>query len=66
MILASTVACLLFGFVTWWVVDAAGGTKVESTYSNTPNATVPGPPGVVPEPNPYSKQKPGGGEHGDR
>ena len=44
MILLATIATLLFGLVTWWVVDAAGGTKVEPGYSNTPNATVPGPP----------------------
>jgi hypothetical protein len=44
MILLATIAMLVFGVVTWWVVDVAGGTKVESSYSNTPNATVPGPP----------------------
>lgn len=44
MILLSMVATVLFGVVTWWAVDAAGGTKVEPGYSNTPNATVPGPP----------------------
>jgi hypothetical protein len=44
LILVSTIAILLFGFVTWWVTDEAGGTKVDPGYSNTPNATVPGPP----------------------
>ena len=44
MITISTIAMLLFGATTWWVVDAAGGTKVEPGYSNTPNATVPGAP----------------------
>jgi hypothetical protein len=43
-ILVAMVATLLFGFVTWWAVDAAGGTKVEPGSSNTPNATVSGPP----------------------
>ena len=46
LILSAMVATVLFGALTWWVVDLAGGTKVESTYSNTPNATVPGPPGL--------------------
>jgi hypothetical protein len=44
MISAAMVATLVFGGVTWWVVDRAGGTKVEPGYSNTPNATVPGAP----------------------
>jgi len=44
LILASMVATVLFGAITWWVTDAAGGTKVDPAYSNTPNATVPGPP----------------------
>jgi hypothetical protein len=44
LILVSTIATLLFGVVTWWVTDAAGGTKVDPGYSNTPNATVPGAP----------------------
>ncbi len=43
-IVAATVACLLFGGVTYWVVDKAGGTKLEPQNSNTPNATVSGPP----------------------
>lgn len=43
-ILIAMVATLLFGFITWWVVTIAGGTKVDPAYSNTPNATVPGPP----------------------
>lgn len=46
MIAVAMVATLLFGALTWWVVDRAGGTKVDPGYSNTPNATVPGPPGV--------------------
>jgi hypothetical protein len=44
MILVAAVATLLFAGITWWVVDAAGGTAVDPAYSNTPNATVPGPP----------------------
>lgn len=44
MIGYAMIATLLFGGVTWWVVDRAGGTKVEPGYSNTPNATIPGPP----------------------
>lgn len=44
LILVSTVAMLLFGVVTWWATDTAGGTKVDPAYSNTPNATIPGPP----------------------
>ncbi|HUR52356.1 MAG TPA: hypothetical protein VMZ11_09545 [Mycobacteriales bacterium] len=43
-LIAATVATLLFGGLTYWVVDISGGTKVEPGYSNTPNATVPGPP----------------------
>jgi hypothetical protein len=46
LILAAMVATLLFGGLTFWVVDRAGGTKVSPSYSNTPNATVPGPPGL--------------------
>ena len=44
MILTGAIFCLLFGVVTWWVVDISGGTSVDPAYSNTPNATVPGPP----------------------
>jgi hypothetical protein len=47
MISVAMVFTLIFGAVTYWVVDRAGGTKVEPGYSNTPNATVPGPPQVV-------------------
>ena len=43
-ILAAMVATLVFGGITWWVVDAAGGTEIDPGYSNTPNATVSGPP----------------------
>ena len=43
-ILVAMIATLLFGGITLWVVERAGGTKVEPSYSNTPNATVPGPP----------------------
>lgn len=49
MIVLGAVFCLLFGAVTLWVVDRAGGTKMDPGYSNTPNATVPGPPGIAPE-----------------
>lgn len=55
MIVLGAVFCLLFGAVTFWVVDTAGGTKMDPGYSNTPNATVPGVPGVVPEDNPYKE-----------
>ena len=34
----------LFGGVTYAVVRAAGGADVSPSYSNTPNAVVPGPP----------------------
>jgi hypothetical protein len=44
MILLAMVATLVFAGITWWVVDTAGGTAVDPAYSNTPNATVPGPP----------------------
>ena len=44
MIVLSTIAMLLYGGITLWVTDVAGGTKVDPAYSNTPNATVPGPP----------------------
>jgi hypothetical protein len=43
-ILVATFATLLFGGLTWWVTDRAGGTSLDPGYSNTPNATVPGPP----------------------
>jgi hypothetical protein len=46
MIFAAMVATLVFAFVTWWVIDRAGGTALDPAYSNTPNATVPGPPGI--------------------
>jgi hypothetical protein len=38
------VGTAVFCVTTFVVVDQAGGTKVESDYSNTPNAVVPGPP----------------------
>ena len=44
MIAVAMIATLLFGGITYWVVDRAGGTKVDPSYSNTPNATVPGAP----------------------
>ncbi|MBC7679220.1 MAG: hypothetical protein H7233_09545 [Pseudorhodobacter sp.] len=34
----------LFAIATYFVVLAAGGTQVRPDNSNTPNATVPGPP----------------------
>ena len=34
----------LFCVSTYLAVDAAGGTKVEPDYSNTPNAVTPGAP----------------------
>jgi hypothetical protein len=40
------VATLAFGAVTYFSVEAAGGTGVRSDYSNTPNAVTQGPPGV--------------------
>ncbi|MGB8652403.1 MAG: hypothetical protein WCD35_17285 [Mycobacteriales bacterium] len=45
-ILIGFVATLAFGAMTYFTVDQAGGTKMSPDYSNTPNATVPGPPGV--------------------
>lgn len=44
LILLTTFALLLFAVVTFAVVKAAGGTDLSADYSNTPNATVPGPP----------------------
>lgn len=43
-IIVAAVACIAFGAITFWVVDAAGGTKIDPGYSNTPNATISGPP----------------------
>jgi hypothetical protein len=44
MIVLSVIGLLIYTFGTYIVVDLAGGTKVSPDYSNTPNATVPGPP----------------------
>ena len=44
LIVVSAIGMLLFGFITWWTVVTAGGTKIEPGYSNTPNATISGPP----------------------
>jgi hypothetical protein len=60
VILVGAIFCLLFGVVTWWVTDAAGGTTMDPHYSNTPNATVPGPPGTGPEKATHE----GAGSHG--
>jgi hypothetical protein len=46
MIVVSVVSTFAFAIGTYVVVEAAGGTKIEPGYSNTPNATIPGPPGV--------------------
>lgn len=43
-IIVAAVACIVFGGITWWAVDTAGGTSFSPDYSNTPNATVSGPP----------------------
>jgi len=43
-IAAGLVGMLVFAVVTYVVTEVAGGTKVESGYSNTPNGVVPGPP----------------------
>ena len=44
LIVGAVVGTAVFCVSSYLVVDAAGGTKVESDYSNTPNAVVPGPP----------------------
>lgn len=44
LIAGTLVGVTVFCVVTTLVVDAAGGTKVESDYSNTPTGVVPGPP----------------------
>ena len=46
MIVMSVVGTLAFAIGTYAVVEAAGGTEFDPGYSNTPNATVPGPPGL--------------------
>jgi hypothetical protein len=40
------VGMLAFGAVSYFAIDAAGGTGIRSDYSNTPNAVTQGPPGV--------------------
>jgi hypothetical protein len=44
LIVGAIVGTAVFCLTTYLVVEQAGGTKVESDYSNTPNAVVPGPP----------------------
>ena len=44
LIVGTLVGMAVFCVTTYVVVEQAGGTKVESDYSNTPNAVVPGPP----------------------
>ena len=50
----------LYGVGTYVVTEVAGGTEVIETDSNTPNAVVPGPPGIAP---PYVP--PPSEEHGE-
>ena len=40
----SLLVLALFCVATFMIVKAAGGTDVSPSYSNTPNAVVPGPP----------------------
>ena len=44
LILLTAFALLVFAVITFAAVKAAGGTDIAPDYSNTPNATVPGPP----------------------
>ena len=44
LIVGTLVGVAVYCVATTLVVDAAGGTKVESDYSNTPSGVVPGPP----------------------
>ena len=44
MVVGALLGTAVFCVSTYLVVDAAGGTKVESDYSNTPNAVTPGAP----------------------
>lgn len=42
--LLTLLSVLVFVVATYFVVVAAGGVELSPDYSNTPNATVPGPP----------------------
>lgn len=43
-IAASIIGLVIYAVGTYVVVEVAGGTHLSSNDSNTPNATVPGPP----------------------
>ncbi len=43
-VVATIVGTAVFCVGTYVVTEMAGGTKLESDYSNTPNGVVPGPP----------------------
>jgi hypothetical protein len=43
-VIAAVVGTVVFAVSTYIVVEVAGGTKVESSDSNTPNGVTPGPP----------------------
>lgn len=44
MVIAALLSTVVFAVGTYYVVEVAGGTKVEADYSNTPNGVTPGPP----------------------
>ena len=44
LIVGTLVGVAVYSVATTLVIDAAGGSQVESDYSNTPTGVVPGPP----------------------
>ncbi len=45
VILAAVLGVVVYAVGTYVAVEAAGGTKIEPSYSNTPNGVTVGPPG---------------------
>ena len=65
MIFAAMVATLVFALITWWVVERSGGTGMDPAYSNTPNATTPGVPGIHQDAQDRIREKLGQGGAGE-
>jgi hypothetical protein len=42
--IAAVIGVAIYSVATWAVTEAAGGTKIEPSYSNTPNAVTSAPP----------------------
>jgi hypothetical protein len=45
VILAAVLGVVVYAVGTYVAVEAAGGTKIEPSYGNTPNGVTVGPPG---------------------